>query len=373
MVTPTLPTTQPVESPDSVQAIWGQPRQPAGCRQCRQAFLVDTSRIGQPCPVCGRGRLETQPALLRNEPPELAIPFQKNRKDLLPLLTRFVQGVWIHNDDFNPNDLASRAVPLFWPMWLVDSDLAASWQAEIGFDYQVQSSQESYTGSQWRSRQVVENRIRWEPRLGQLQRHYDNVMVPALSQHQRLTHLLGGYRQEAASAYRPEQIGSADVMVPDLNPESAWPAAQTGLTQAAGLECSRAADGQHIRSLSLQPAYDNLHWTQLLQPMFATYYTDDSGQPQIVYINAQSGVVGGPRLASQKKGWFYAGITAGVAALLLLVGLVCLALTAVFPPASILGILLIVGAFIAGVCAIIPAAWPWQWNRGQEERRVVSR
>jgi hypothetical protein len=117
------PLPQVHEAAETVKEIWGVALQPAGCPQCRQAFLVQASRIGQTCSHCGKGKLEAQPALLREQPPELMVGFQKGRPELLPIFNNFVQGVWLHNDDFNPQDLARRAIPVFWPMWLVDSDL----------------------------------------------------------------------------------------------------------------------------------------------------------------------------------------------------------------------------------------------------------
>jgi len=35
------------------------------------------------------------------------------------------------------------------------------------------------------------------------------------------------------------------------------------------------------------------------------------------------------------------------------------------------GVLLVILAVVAAFIAIIPAAWPWQWNRSQQERRII--
>lgn len=370
------PTTQtpipaPVEGAETIKKLWGVELQPAGCPQCRQAFLVQSSRIGGICSFCGKGRLEAQPALLRREPPELMVGYQKGRPDLLPIFAGFVKGVWLHNDDFNPQDLARRAIPVFWPMWLVDCDLSGDWLAEIGYDYKVESSQESFRDSQWHSRNVVENRTRWEPRLGQLTRHYDNISAPAHSRQTDLWQKTQGYSIENASTYKPEWLGQADLWVPDLHPEAAWPLATAALNQKAGQDCQKAAAGQHIRSFTLHADYTRVNWTQLLLPMYISFYTDDAGQPRLVYVNGQNGAVGGSRLASQRKGWHTAGILAGIAALVLILGVAGVLLTALIPPLGALGILLIVVAFTLGIAAIVPAAWPWQWNRSQQDQKIT--
>jgi hypothetical protein len=342
-------------------------RQPAGCPHCRQAFLVEPDQIGDLCPNCGHEKLAAQPALLRSEAPELYLPFTRNPGDLLPIYRDFTRGVWLHSDDFTPENLASRARPLFWPMWLVDAQVEGSWQGEIGYDYQVKSAQESYSDSGWRSHEVVEDRIRWEPRTGLLARTYNNTAVPALSEHARLAALVKNYPLDKAGVYDAHSVGSAGLRLPDVQPEGAWPLAKESLEKQAGVDCARAAGGQHVRRYTTQFQYRNLNWTQLLLPVYTSYYTDDNGDPQMVLINGYTGVIGGPRLASQHKGWILAGTLAGIAIALFVLGLILSALVNVAPGLSSFGPLLAIVALLVGVAAIVPAYWPWQWNRNQKK------
>jgi hypothetical protein len=114
-----------------------------------------------------------------------------------------------------------------------------------------------------------------------LQRHYANVAAPALSDQARLERLAGQYRRDQAGPFDPAQLGGAAVRVPDLPPESAWPAA---LDSAAAEECRQAAGAQHGRNFALRADYQSLNWTQLLLPLYVTYYSDDAGQAHPVYI-----------------------------------------------------------------------------------------
>lgn len=362
---PIFPASQPILTQEIVQNIWGTVRQPAGCLHCQQAFLVDASRLGQTCPNCGKGNITSQPALLRNEPPELTITFKKSRQDLLNILTQFTKGVWLHNNDFNPNIMSNRAVPIFWPMWLVDSQVNGDWKSEIGYDYQVKSSQEIFRDNRWQTHEVIETRIRWEPRLGKLSRHYSNIPGPALTEHNKLIALIGNYQLDQVTSYESTQLGKADLIVPDLIPESAWSLVQANLNQAISIECMKASNGQQIRNYSINANYDNLNWSQLLLPLWVTFYTDDGGNNQMVYINGQNGKTGGVRLASQRKGWQTAGIMAVVGLILVLASMLCFAIGTVFPPLMVLGTLLIIFGFGVGLSAIVPAVWPWQWNRKQ--------
>jgi len=366
MAAPNSPAAQWVE-PE--QSPWGLSLQPAGCPLCKRVFLVQADHLGRVCPSCFQSKLEAQPAWLRSEPPERVVQFRKGRNDLHQILASFTQGVWLHADDFTPESLFQHVRPVYFPMWLVDSNVAGDWQGEAGFDYQVKSSQESYHEGRWISQDVVETRIRWEPRLGQLMRHYDNITVPALSDHQALMENLGNFQFDQCTPYQPGLIGTADMLVPDLQPEHAWPTAAASLERAAAEECRQAAGAEHLRQYALTPDYSGLNWTQLLLPLYISYYTRDDGQPQPVWVNGQTGVVGGLRLASQKKGWQLAAILEGLALALVGMGL----LAAIIPPITLLGILMVLAGFALAIIGVVPAVWPWQWNRGQQPRKVISR
>jgi hypothetical protein len=365
MPTPDLPTSQIT---DSVEPLWGLALQVAGCRQCGQVFLIDAGRMGQPCPYCACGKLESQPAGLWSQPPELVVPFAKTQADVRIVLENFVKGVWLAPDDFNTEMLLHRSVAVFWPMWLVDGDVAGIWQAEAGFDYQVKSSQESYNSGGWRSYEVIETRQRWEPRTGQILRHYDNICVPAVTDHARLIGLVGAYHLDKAAAYDKARVTRSTMRLPDLPPHSAWHQAKIGLDHAAEQECLKAAAAQHIRNYYVNADYNSLNWTQMLLPLVVSYYSDDDGKNHPVYINGQSGMIAGVRMASQRKGWRWAAILAGIAVVSLLIGLL-LSVVGLIP----LGGFLIFVAILMGMAAVVPAVWPWQWNRRQRPENIVSK
>jgi hypothetical protein len=370
MSVPDLPSSEILES---LQTAWGSPLQPTGCDHCKQVFLAEELRKGQACPLCARGKLISQPAVLRTEPPERLIAFQFGRSQVAETLSRFAKGVWLRPDDFNPTSLLERISPVYWPMWLVDSDVVGSWQAEIGYDYQVKSSLEAYGNGQWQTNEVLETRIRWEPRLGRASRHYDNIRVPAFSRHQELSALVGDYRHNAAQVYQPQQTDGALVMAPDLPPESAWPMAQVRLDQMVQEECRQAAGGQHVRNFDLQADYQPLHWTQLLMPVYLTYYRDDEGQPQLIYINGQSGAIGGRRIASQRKGWLWGAVLAVIALLAFGLSVFSFSFAAALPFLSVVGVILGFVALVSGIGAIFPVVWPWQWNRKQQNIKILQR
>jgi hypothetical protein len=362
MSDPTVPTTDIIEP---AQEFWGSPLRPAGCPICEQAFLIPNSRSGMPCPTCGRGNLIDQPALLTQQPPELMAPFSIDSQALLPIIQYFAQPVRFRTGDFTPENLLQRCVPIYLPMWMVDSTVTAGWTAEVGFDYQVKTTQEAYQNSSWITHEKLEARIRYEPRAGRIHRRYHNIISPAASDHDHLIQRLGRFDLKKAIAFIPDDIQQAILRVPDIPPGNAWPVALEKLERRAASDCSQAAGGQHVRNYRMQAQYTDLNWTQLLLPFYSACYTADDGQRYTVLINGQTGAISGARLASLRQGWQWTGILAGIAAVLILLGLLSFAAASLLPPLSIVGGFLVFLALLAAVTAPVPAIWVWQWNRKQ--------
>jgi hypothetical protein len=252
-------------------------------------------------------------------------------------------------------------------MWLVDAEVAAPWQSEAGFDYQVVSHQSRYGDfGGWSEEQVEETRIRWEPRLGRLERTYSNIPAPALEEHAAFERQLGGFDLTLAQAYQAQLASQAVVRLPNRSPEDAWPDAIPAIQVAAAEECRQAIGAEHLRDFRWTPKYGNRTWTQVLLPAYATYYHDEDGKPQAVLIHGQTGNVAGARRSSLKRAKRASLIMLVIAAVLGAVGLGSFALSGLGPGAAPLTLLAIVAAAALGLTAIIPVAVASSFNRREQ-------
>lgn len=358
---------------EEAQSVWGMKRTPLGCSRCGRVFLAESSNRNAPCPFCRQGTLESQPVRMHPAQPEKILPFKVGRRDLPSICEDFASGVWIKPDDFTAEKLLKRMIPVFMPLWLVDCDIVGHWQIEAGFNYQVESTREYYAGGRWQSRKQIETRVRWEPRLGKITHHVDNVAAPALEEHQNRLKMTKGYHLDQAEEFQPHRAGNALLEVPNLPPEEAWSLAKPKVDQVAAQVCAQAAGADHSRNFALKADYQNLNWTQFYLPLYATYYHDDDGQPQILIVNGETGRIQGPRLASPKRGLRIAGVIAVIAAVLLLLSLIGWLLMTVYSPAGLIAALLGVLGFGAGITALIPAILPSQWNRRQDSPTLTTR
>jgi hypothetical protein len=153
-------------------------------------------------------------------------------------------------------------------------------------------------------------------------------------------------------------LANAAARIPSLSPDAAWPLARAALDRAAANDCQRAAGAQHHREFKLEAAYHDLHWSQLLLPCYVTYYEDDGGRRVPVWVNGQSGQIGGTRRASLRRAWFASGALGAAATLCLLLGglLTLLKVQALPALALLLGLALL---FVAA----LPVLWAWQFNQ----------
>jgi len=356
-----------VSQPVDWSALWNIECQAAACEHCNNAYLVPSSAGAVRCPTCQQDDLDPLEAdaeqMAYSQPPELVLGFTVDETNALQRMISFTGGIPLRPKDIQPQNLRERLRRLYLPMWLVDGDTLATWQAEAGYFYEVVSHREQLAGGQWQSREVKERRTRWEPRVGRLTRHYDNVIAPALERFGRIRQVLGDADLSKAAAYTPEAVQSAFVCLPDRSPGDAWADALKGFQSSATEECRKAAGADEIREYRWSPEVEKRNWTQLLIPFYSTYYLDDDGGPRMIYVNGQTGQVWGHRRTSLRRAQTAALISAGVALLFFVLSLLAFLLAVAVPPVVVLGVIGLLAAAVFGIVGLVRLLHASQFNK----------
>ncbi len=360
-------------SDQTLAAIWNTSLEAAVCEACDWSYLLPLGALPAKCPRCFREALAGLPedtvTMLHHQPPELVLPFTLADETTAANIQKFAQQIWFAPRDLTAENLQQRLQWVYLPMWLVDSDVRATWQSDVGFDYEVVSHQDSYDQNRggWVSREVTETRIRWEARVGRLSRTYPNITAPALEDHFELQKQVGQYDIRAAKAYQPSLIANAFVRLPNRGRADAWPDVLPPLQTTAANECRRACQADHFRNFRWSADYNNLNWTLLLLPVLTTYYLDDEQTPQALLIHGQTGRISGPRRASMKRAQQMALIILGVAVVIflfsLIIGGIGLVVESVLLAVGIIGLIAAIGI---GLLAIAPIVMVWQFNRANK-------
>jgi DNA-directed RNA polymerase subunit RPC12/RpoP len=356
-----------------LQETWGAALVPLLCPHCDRRFLMPDRSGDARCPHCFEEVLvkieEEDVPYLDVALPERVVPFEVGQDAVTSAVEDFAGAIPFAPEDLEPVKLHSRIQRLYLPHWLVDRELAALWEAEVGFDYEVVSHQERYAdGRGWQTREVTEDRIRWEPRVGRLRRRYENVPVSALKD-TGILQRLEGYAFARARTYAPDDVrdggGTVAIRLPDRSPEDAWPDAVPRFRSRAATECQRASQAEHIRGFRWSVNYGTPTWTLLLLPVLTAYYLDDDDQVHTVWINGQSGRIHGRRRASMKRAWRRAGIIAAVAAVVFVLSLILGGVGLMVPPLLALAAVGGVLALVVAMGAMIPVIRAWSFNRQQ--------
>jgi hypothetical protein len=369
-----MTSQSPISGDQDLVTAWDLPLIVTVCEHCDWNFLLPVGSLPQTCPHCFQGSLAAVKEDLQEmaylKPPELLLPFTLPSASLSKVIQEFASDIPFAPKDLKPETLQGRLQRLYIPMWLVDADVQAIWQAEAGYDYEVVSHQDHYSENRggWASREVKESRVRWEPRLGRLERGYQNIAAPALEEHNQLKKALGSYNLAEARPYHPQGLENAFVRLPNRSSEDAWPEAQPAIQAAAAEECRRAASADHIRQFSWKPEFKRLNWTLLLLPLYTSYYLDDEDKSQPVLLHGQTGRVHGIRRASMKRAKRAALIVLGVAVFVFLLSLLLAAASVLAPPILALAVLGLVVALLVGAGAALPIATVWWFNRNQKNQ-----
>lgn len=330
---------------------------PHGCTGCGTAWLA----VGGDCPGCG-GPLEATGATPPAWPIEQVEAFALDRDALRPILARALEPVPFPCADLTVDLLVRRAARAYVPRWLIDVRVAGTWQAEVGADYTVSSTQERLAHGRWESHEVEETRIRWASRVGELVCDVPNVVVAATTD-----------PLDAFLAKAPGELGSrvdAPVLLPDRDPAAAWPLAQDAVRAAAADVVRAALTADHVRELYLTADPAAIAWTWRLQPVWISWYRDSAGERRRIAVHGASGEVGGARCADPDLGRQRALLLGGGGAAALVVGTGLTVIGLILWPLLVVSLPLIVAGLVLGARALAAATTPRTWNRAEAGRAL---
>lgn len=348
---------------------WGTQLEAAVCENCDWSYLLPPNSPPQRCPHCFAATLtaveDAFSELPYIHPPELVIKPQVSSEKVAQQVVKFAKGIPFHPKDLTPENLNARVRKAYLPLWLVDGTVQAEWQAEVGYDYQVVSHRERYNqnDNRWKTQEVKESRIRWEPRVGRLNRTYHNQTAAALEDEAEMQQRLGDYRLHTAEPYQPALISQSFIRLPNRPPDDAWSDAVPSFFQAAKGETHKAAEANHMRDYRWKPQFHNLNWSQLLRSYYATYYLDDAGRPQPVFINGQTGHISGSRRASMRTARRLTLIILAVAVFFFLAGAAAALAGFFWDPGLSIGGLILIFSLVIAFLALVPIFIAWNFNR----------
>lgn len=242
------------------------------CSNCGATVELAEVRTAQSCAFCGSSNVLAQAANRNLIRPESILPLDVGRAAVEQAFRSWIRGLW-----FRPQALQRvarfEAVGVYVPYWTFDAQVRSEWSADAGYYYyvtvMVPVTHNGRTSLQ--PRQV--RKIRWVPKWGQRDDHYDDLLVHASRGiSEELAKALGGYDTSKLLPYRPEYLAGFLAEEYSVDLESAWNSGRERIVATQLQRCSGDVPGDTQRDLRVHNEIDDVRWKHVLLPMWSLNY-----------------------------------------------------------------------------------------------------
>jgi ribosomal protein S27AE len=300
----------PFHEANDEEVTWGRDYHAIVCRNCKAETVLNTGETSATCAFCGSTHVIDQ-AVVKGIKPASLIAFKFSLKQAQEAFRK-----WIHGKFFAPNALKNtlkldRLKGVYIPFWTYDTRTVSNYTCQIGFDYWVTVMRPVVVNGKTEMQPVQERRTRWEPRAGQIEVPFDDLLVNASKQfyHQKMEKLEPFYLNELVP-YAPQYLSGFGAERYGVSLKEGFEMVKPGIDSAIGSAILRKYGGDHIQSLRKSTDYQDLTYKHVLLPIWISSYTFKGKIYQFV-INGQTGEVQGeyPRSAIKITLAVIAGLT----------------------------------------------------------------
>ena len=266
------------------------------CQTCGATVTFTPPMVAGECDFCGSPMVAQPRSADPVVAPEGVLPFRVTQD----AATGFV-GRWIGSRWFAPNALKKLAAHdslggVYIPFWTYDAYAASRYTGERGEHY--------YTTEQYTERDAQGNTVertrqvrhtRWHPASGQVERWFDDILVPATKSlpPNRLTALepwdlgeLTGYDPAYLSGYKAQRY--------QVNLAEGFELAKQATRPAIDADVRRDIGGDEQRVSHINTNYSAVTFKHLLLPVYVGAYRFQEKVYQVV-VNGRTGEVQGER------------------------------------------------------------------------------
>lgn len=292
---------------------WGAERKAVRCSRCGAVTTLDPGIAASRCAFCGTPAVVEAPPDGKMVRPEGLLPFRVDRNGAVGKFRTWIQALWFRPNDLKKKSSVTGLSGVYVPFWTFDAATHSSWSAEAGFYYYVEVE------ALENGRTVVrrEQRVRWEPAEGVLEKFFDDVPVEASKGLERsLTEAIEPFPTHELVPYEPSYLSGFLAEEYAVDVQDALKIARDRMAAEIRAACSAAVPGNTQRNLQVATAWSSVAYKNALLPLWIAAY-DYAGTPYRFLVNGVTGKVSG------KAPWSWVKIGLVVLALLgvLLIGL----------------------------------------------------
>lgn len=264
------------------------------CQRC--AARTETDETASLCQFCG-APLVIDAAASGQLVPEGVLPFQFDRGAVSGHLKKWTSSRWFAPSALKKITTAESTKSTYIPHWTYDSQTLSFYNGHRGEHYFV--TEHYYENGQQRSRQV--RRTAWYPAQGQVDRFFDDVLVPG-STHLPTAQLdkLAPWPLLEAQPYQPQFLAGHFALRYDVEPETGFEEAKRRMEPVIANDCRRDIGGDEQRLDNVDTRHNNVTFKLMLLPVWVASYVY-AGKNWQILVNGRTGEIHGERPWSKTK------------------------------------------------------------------------
>ncbi len=267
------------------------------CPTCAATFELGEHTHASSCPYCGSA-VVNQVDLYRPIKPQALLPFKITKKEAGEIFQKWLKTRW-----FAPNKLKeysgadSSLLGVYVPFWTYDSDTHSRYTGRRGIEYHETESYSVVVDGKSQRRQRTVTKVRWYNVSGDLDKHFDDVLVMAT---ESLLDRLEHWDLENLVDYDASYLSGFESEVYQVPLDSGFEKSKKIMEHAIrqGVKRQIGGDRQQINSLSSE--YSNTTFKHILLPIYASAFKFKAKTYQYV-INGRNGELQGERPYSVVK------------------------------------------------------------------------
>lgn len=279
------------------RAAGGQILQCSGC-----GAVNETDVLSGRCQFCASPMVAS--AATDRIVPEGLVPFRVDQRRVHDNLRAWARSRWFAPNSLKKVSAAESLHGTYVPHWTFDAATASAYTGERGQEYTVGSGDNKQT------------KVRWYPASGQVQRFFDDVLVPGTAHipAQKLKELEPWPLQQAVP-YQEAYLAGFRTLRYDIEPEAGFQSATQKMAKVIKEDCRKNIGGDRQRVHHVNTNYGSVTYKLMLLPVWFASYVYNGKQWQVV-VNAETGEVSGDRPYSPWKITLAVVLTAVLAGLL---------------------------------------------------------
>jgi DNA-directed RNA polymerase subunit RPC12/RpoP len=271
------------------------------CPVCAANFKLDPHIRSTRCPYCN-APIVTNLDIFMPLAPESLLPFKINQKKAKEIFRKWVGSLW-----FAPSQLKkftesdSRFEGIYLPYWTYDSDTITHFQGYRGDTYYERVHRRVYIDGREQIVEEMEPRIEWTPVQGEVQRHFDDILIGATKTLPRkLADSLQPWDLENLIPYDEKYLSGFESETYSVALDDGFEYAKSYMEYEIREAVRARIGGDHQKISYIQIYHNQNSFKYILLPVWTAHFRFKNKEYRFA-INARTGVIKGERPYSSLK------------------------------------------------------------------------